>query len=62
MDVSGRFAMYWDDLINLEMQTAFTENAADLGKRIPDGWFGMHHIHGTYGPARLNGIFANFRL
>jgi hypothetical protein len=58
LDLSGRFAMYWDDVVNFEMQSAFVDNAMEL----QPGWHGLHWIHGTYGSRRLNGVFANFTL
>ena len=58
LDLTGRFAMYWDDLVNFEMQSAFDGNARELRP----GRHAMHWIHGTYGSRRLNGIFANFSL
>jgi len=56
LDTSGRFAMYWDDLVNVEMQSAFERNARLLG----EGRYSLHPIHGTYGERRMNGLFANF--
>ncbi len=58
----GPFAMIWDDLVDISMQTAFFENAQLLQRRFgPESWFGLHWIHGTYGNRRLNGIFSSFR-
>lgn len=57
LDFSGRFAIYWDDLVDIGMQDAFNEIADEL-----PGWHGLHWIHGTYGHKRLNGLAANFRL
>ena len=56
IDQSGKFAMYWDDLVNHDMQSAFNANCLKLGR----GHYGMHRVHGTYGSRRLNGAFANF--
>lgn len=55
LDLSGRFAIYWDDLVDIGMQDAFNE----IALRLP-GWHGLHWIHGTYGQKRLNGLKANF--
>lgn len=54
----GRFLMYWDDLVNIEMQTAFVENCDRLAKLFPKSERGLHWIHGTYGSRRLNGWFS----
>lgn len=51
LDLSGKFAMYWDDLVNIEMQSAFEDNCKALG-----GDHGLYFIHGTYGHKRLNGL------
>ena len=56
LEISGQFAMYWDDLVNVEMQSAFERNARLLG----EGRYSLHPIHGTYGERRMNGLFANF--
>ena len=56
LDLSERYAIYWDDLVDIGMQEAFDEIAGVL-----PGWHGLHWIHGTYGQKRLNGIAANFR-
>lgn len=53
LDTSGKFAMYWDDMVNGEMQSAFERNARQL-----NGAYGLHWIHGTYGEQRLNGVFS----
>jgi hypothetical protein len=53
----GPFVMYWDDLVNEEMQSAFDRNARAMG----GGWHGLYRVHGTYGLRRLNGIYSNFR-
>ena len=58
---SGPFAMYWDDLVNYEMQEAFVENCRLLQERFPGSWFGLHWIYGTYGARRLNGVFSTFK-
>lgn len=58
IDTSGPFAMYWDDLVNIEMQTAFNDCAMRLREAFGGGWHGLHWIHGTYGAKRLNGLFA----
>jgi len=59
IDTSGPFVMYWDDLVNLEMQTAFDWIANRLRDLCGGGWHGLHWIHGTYGAKRLNGLFAS---
>jgi len=57
----GPFVMYWDDLVNTAMQSAFERNVALLTKRYgPDSWSGLYQIHGTYGAKRMNGIFCSF--
>lgn len=58
IDKSGDFAMYWDDLVNIEMQTAFDECAKRLKKIFGRGRHSLHWIHGTYGSKRLNGVFV----
>lgn len=59
IDRSGRFVMYWDDLVNVEMQSAFDTCASRLAKLFSNGWHGLHWIHGTYGSRRLNGLFCS---
>ena len=54
-----RFIMYWDDLVNLDMQEAFIANCDRLGQLFPNSRRGLHWIHGTYGSRRLNGWFAS---
>ncbi len=56
IDKSDRAAVYWDDLVNTEMQSAFEDNSKRLG--FPH--YAMHWIHGTYGNRRLNGVCSNF--
>lgn len=58
IDTSGQFVMYWDDLVNIEMQTAFDDCAKRLRVEFGGGRHGLHWIHGTYGSKRLNGIFV----
>lgn len=58
---SGPFVMYWDDLVNWQMQEAFDKNCKRLHERFPGAYHGLHWIHGTYGSRRLNGIFSTFR-
>ncbi len=58
----GRFAMLWDDLVDIHMQEAFVDNSRRLQRRFGrESWFGLYWIHGTYGSRRLNGIFSTFR-
>ena len=59
IDTSGPFVMYWDDLVNIEMQTAFNDCAMMLRDVCGGGWHGLHWINGTYGAKRLNGLFAS---
>ena len=59
IDTSGPFVMYWDDLGNIEMQSAFNDCAAKLRAAFGRGWHGVHWIHGTYGQRRLNGLFSS---
>jgi len=59
IDTSGPFVMYWDDLVNFEMQNAFNQCASRLKEIFSGGWHGLHWIHGTYGSRRLNGLFVN---
>lgn len=59
IDTSGRFVMYWDDLVDIAMQSAFDECATALAKVFGRGWHGLHWIHGTYGSKRLNGLFCS---
>jgi hypothetical protein len=54
----GCFLMYWDDLVNIEMQSAFVENCDRLAQLFPTAKRGLHWIHGTYGSRRLNGWFS----
>lgn len=58
VDTSGPFVMYWDDLVNIEMQTAFDDCAKRLQDVFGRGRHGLHWIHGTYGNKRLNGLFV----
>lgn len=58
---TGPFVMYWDDLVNWQMQDAFDANCRRLKERFPGAYHGLHWIHGTYGSRRLNGIFSTFR-
>lgn len=58
IDTSGPFVMYWDDLVNIEMQSAFNDCAVKLHELFGRGWHGLHWIHGTYGEKRLNGLFC----
>lgn len=62
IDTSGPFAMYWDDLVNIEMQSAFNDCAEQLRELFGGGWCGLHWIHGTYGHRRLNGLFTNLKI
>lgn len=60
IDTAGPFVMYWDDLVNIEMQTAFNACAERLREVCGGGWHGLHWINGTYGAKRLNGLFSTF--
>lgn len=57
IDTVSPFVMYWDDLVNIEMQTAFNDCAVRLTRLFGGGEHGLHWIHGTYGAKRLNGLF-----
>jgi hypothetical protein len=55
----GPFAMYWDDLIDEPMQSAFVTNAERLKKHFGGrGRYALYRMHGTYAPARLTGAFT----
>lgn len=58
IDTSGPFTMYWDDLVNVDMQSAFNDCAEELKSVFKGGRSGLHWIHGTYGSRRLNGLFT----
>ncbi len=58
LDLSGPFTMYWDDLQHITMQTAFVQCAERLMQAAGRGWNALYKMHGTYGLARLNGLFT----
>ncbi len=58
IDTSGAFMMYWDDLVDIQMQDAFDRCARRLREVFGRGWHGLHWIHGTYSSRRLNGLFS----
>lgn len=58
IDTSGPFVMYWDDLVDIHMQTAFDQCARRLAEIFGRGRHSLHWIHGTYGSKRLNGVFV----
>jgi hypothetical protein len=53
--LAAKRALYWDDLVNIDMQSAFADNVGKLGP----GTSGLYALHGTYGERRLNGFFSN---
>jgi hypothetical protein len=57
----NRFAMVWDDLFEITMQSAFLANALTLAAIFPRHKFGVLKLHGTYGMQRPIGVFTGSR-
>ena len=56
-----RCVVFWDDLHNFGMQSAFLENARTLCKMFgrDDSAISLFQLHGSYGMKRLMGMFSS---
>jgi hypothetical protein len=52
------FAMVWDDLYTVEMQSAFHDVTTKLRHKLGGGESAMFMLPGSYGFPRLTGVFS----